>query len=162
MRLRLRPHSIFTIVIAVILAVAIWEAREWPLRASILILVLGSAALAMALIQLYKELRSGAKTESSGMDIEADEELTGKKATPKILKFYAWFFGLLISIWLIGFTVAIPIFSFLYAKFHGARWLISIIIAAVSLVILQGLFEQILHIPWPDPVFQQWLPFLPG
>lgn len=160
--MKLKSHSYFTIVLILMIAYALWEARNWPLRANILILFLGGAGLLLALVQLYRELRSGGKIQSSGMDIEADEDLTGKKATPRILTFYGWIFGLFISIWLLGFTVAVPLFSLLYAKLNGARWLTSLIIAAVNFLFLQGLYEQLLHIPWPDPVLRQWIPFLPG
>lgn len=160
--MKLRLHSLFTIAVIVVMALAVWEAREWPLRASILILVLGSAGILMGLVQLAHELRHHAGIQSSGMDIDVDEELTGAHATPRILKFAAWLVGLLTGIWMFGFTVSIPIYSLLYARLNGARWLIAVVIAVVNFIFLQGVFEQIIHVPWPDPFLQRWIPFLPG
>lgn len=160
--MKFKPHSFFTLAVILIMAYALWEARSWPLRASIMILVLGSAGILMAFIQLYTEFRASGKIQTSGMDIELDESQTGKKATPRILTFGGWVVALFLAIWLLGFTVSIPLFSLLYAKLNGARWYIALIIAAINLLFLQGLYEQLLHVPWPDPVLQRFIPFLPS
>ncbi len=160
--MKLRSNSCFTVVIAFMIAVAIFEARKWPLRANILILTLGGIGLILALVQLYKELHSSEKIQGSGMDIESEEDLGGKKVRPRVLAFGAWIFSLFTTIWLSGFSIGIPLFAFLYAKVNGARWLTSLIIAAVSYAFLQGLYEQLLHIPWPDPLLRQFIPFLPS
>ncbi len=160
--MKLKSHNYFTIFVMLIMAFAVWEATHWPLKASIMILVLGSGGVLVTGIQLVRELRNPGKTESSGMDIEVDEELTGKKTTPRIVAISAWIVGLFVSIWMIGFFIAVPLFSFLYSKFNGARWAIAILIAAINTLTLWGLFEQLLHVPWPEPVLQRFLPFLPG
>ena len=57
---------LFTVFIGVVMAGALWFAREWPIRASIGVLVLGSIGVVLAIWQLLLDLRkSGAATTRS-------------------------------------------------------------------------------------------------
>lgn len=64
---------------------------------------------------------------------------------------WSWFLSLLVGIWLIGFHVSVPIFGALYAKLHGGRWLASIIVGLILLVVMEGVFSGLMNTPWPRP-----------
>ena len=56
-----------------------------------------------------------------------------------------------LGIWLIGFSVSMTIFAFLYSHLHGGRWYLSLFIAFLCFVVTYGLFEMVIHAPWPEP-----------
>jgi hypothetical protein len=61
---------------------------------------------------------------------------------------------LLAAIVLLGFSISVPLFVFLYLKLQGKEsWILSVVLAAVAWVFVYGLFDQLLHLPFP----QGWL-----
>jgi len=132
---------------------AVIYALRWPFRTNIIILLLGGAAVILLTVQLYKEVfsKESSKEKSSGMDVVVDESQKGKEATKRILVFWGWLVGLFLGIWLIGFPVAVPLFAFLYPQLNGSRWYWSLFIALLCLFFTYGLFEMVIHAPWPEP-----------
>jgi hypothetical protein len=146
--MKFRGRSIFTILIGLLFVGALINARSWPIRASILIFVLGGGvALPLIIIMLYMELRPEEGNESSGMDVPLF-----KGGEPfRDLKTWGWLFGLLIGTWLLGFMAAVPIFTFVFSFIYGARWYTSIFLAAGTLGLLYGLFDLVVNVSWPEP-----------
>ncbi len=67
-----------------------------------------------------------------------------------------WCLGYLAAIWLVGFIIAIPVFTFLFLRF-GARergWL-SFAMAAGCFIFLYGLMSMALHTPFPEGIIFQ-------
>ncbi|MBI4333438.1 MAG: tripartite tricarboxylate transporter TctB family protein [Chloroflexi bacterium] len=151
--MRFRPATYFTLVIAVFFALALVTALQWPLRASILVLTLGSVTLVLCLVQVYLEVRRGSdrSDDPSGMDIAVDESQRGRAALKRTIDIWAWILGAILAIWLAGFQIAIPLFAFLYPLTHGSRWYIALVICFVSFAALWGIFEMIISVPWPEP-----------
>jgi hypothetical protein len=52
--------------------------------------------------------------------------------------------------------IALPLFVFLYTKLYGGSWTVALLLTAGTWGFLYGVFEQLLHVPWPKP----WLGFL--
>src|SRR3989304_3636579 len=88
--MRFRPRSIFTLLIIVILGFGIVEALSWSLRASILVLTIGSLCWLLTVIQFFMELRPHHKAVASGMDIELTEEQELIKAPLQALDIWLW------------------------------------------------------------------------
>ncbi len=146
-------QSYFTLgLLAIMLATVIYALR-WPLRTNILILLIGGTAVILLTIQLCKEVfsKESSKEKSSGMDVVVDESQKGKEAIKRILVFWGWLVGLFFGIWLIGFPAAVTLFAFLYPLLNGSRWYWSLFIAMLCLIITYGLFEMVMHAPWPEP-----------
>ena len=144
----------FTGVIVCVFIVALQATRHWPLRASILVLVLGSLGLLLSLVQLAGDLkaifREPPKLEGFSYETPVLESSDSRWGDMEI---WAWLIGLYLFIWLIGFMIAVPLFVFAYTKFYGARWITSITLSAVAGGFIYGLFEHLLHVPWPESVF---------
>ena len=69
---------------------------------------------------------------------------------------FLWIFGLFTAIGLFGFVLAVPLFVLLYLKFQaGERLWLSIKCAAAMAVLLIGVFDLVLNVPWPEAVFPQ-------
>ncbi len=157
--MRFRTHSIFTLVLALAMGWALFVALGWPLRASILVLTLGGLAFLFVLIQFYKETRPKAeKLKSSGMDIELEESQELGKNARRAADISAWMVGCVVGISLFGFFIALPVWSFLYSIVHGSKWYTAVFIGILSFAFLWGIFESVIHIPWPEPYLRQFLP----
>jgi len=152
---RAEEQIFFTAFILLVMIAALWVAKDWPIRASIVILLLGSIGIVLALAQLrldFKAARAqGAKTLRPTFEVQAIEH-QGRWGS---LEIWAWLWGLFFAIRLIGFPVALPLFVFLYVKLYGGRWLTAIILTAVTWGFLYGIYDHLLSIPWPKP----WIGF---
>lgn len=154
--MKFKPRSLFTVFMALVFAGAIISARNWPLRASILIFVLGGGvALPLIIVQLFLELRPATAklSQGSGMDVPLFEG--GKRS--RDLKTWGWLIGLLGATWLIGFMLAVPIFVFSFSILYGARWYISVFLAALAFGLLYGIFDIVVHVSWPEPFILRFL-----
>lgn len=146
--MKFRGRSIFTVFIGLLFVGALINALSWPIRASILIFVLGGGvALPLIIITLYMELRPEGGNTSSGMDVPLFEG--GERF--RDLKTWGWLFGLLIGTLLIGFMAAVPVFVFVFSFIYGARWYTSIFLAVGTLGVLYGLFDFVVNVSWPEP-----------
>lgn len=145
-------RPVFTSLVGLVIAEALWISRDWPLRASMVILLLGGVGLVLAAAQLSIELRAARSGE--GQPARPSLEIVpaapaGRWAT---LEIWAWLWGLFFAIHLIGFPVALPLFAFLYAKVYGARWPLAVVLAIGIWGFIHGIFEVLLHVPWPRPL----------
>ena len=62
------------------------------------------------------------------------------------------------AIWLLGFVIAVPVASFLYFRFAGGeKWSISIPLSLAAGTIFYGLFDYLLHLPFPEGTLLVWL-----
>lgn len=142
---------IFTAFVGLVLLTALFVAKDWPIRASIIILLLGSVGVILTLIQLrldFKAARSDdAKVLRPTFEVQAIEH-QGRWGS---LEIWAWLWGLFIAIHLIGFPIALPLFVFSYVKLYGGRWLTAIILTAVTSGFLHGIYDYVLSVPWPKP-----------
>ncbi len=157
--MRLKPRSIFTLLLIVILGFGLLTAASWPLRASILVLTIGSLCWLLAVVQLFLELKPHHEAVSSGMDIELAEDQELARNPLQALDIWLWMIGCIIAIKLFGLYVTIPIWTFFYSFLHGARWWLALILALVCVGFLWGFFDYILHVPIVDAVFpiEEWI-----
>jgi hypothetical protein len=153
---RATEQFIFTAFIGLVIIGALFVAREWPVRASIIILLLGGIGVILTGIQLamdYKAMRTE-KSQITRLTFEVQAiEHQGRWGS---LEIWAWLWGLFFAIHLIGFPIALPLFVFLYVKLYGGAWLTTIILTAVTWGFLYGIYEYVLSVPWPKP----WLAYL--
>jgi hypothetical protein len=142
---------IFTSFIGLVLVVALFVAKDWPIRASIIILLLGSVGVVLTLIQLRLDFKAsraeGAKILRPTFEVQAIEH-QGRWGS---LEIWAWLWGLFFAIHLIGFPIALPLFVFLYIKLYGGSWLTAITLTAVTSGFLHGIYDYVLSVPWPKP-----------
>jgi hypothetical protein len=149
-------NILFTSFIGLVIIVALFISLSWPVRASIVILLLGSIGVVLTAIQLVFDFRvlrgDRAKAARPTFEVEALEH-QGRWGS---LEIWAWLWGLFLAIQLIGMPIALPLFVFLYTKLYGGSWPGALMLAAGTWGFLYGVFEQLLHVPWPKP----WLGFL--
>lgn len=161
-----RPHnamewikierSIFTLFVALVLTGAILVAMEWSIRASIIILALGSIGLALAVAQFVSDIKNlGSKSRAEALTMEAPA------AQPESrwgnVEIWAWILGFYAMIHIIGFLATAPLFVFLYTKVYGGGWILSAALGIFSWGFVYSLFDALLHVPWPKPLIRIFL-----
>ena len=140
---------LFTLFIGAVMAAALWFARDWPIRASIGVLVLGSIGVVLAIWQFALDAgRTSASVERSQFEMPLAESET-KWGNVEI---WCWILGFYLLIVTIGFPIAVPLFVLVYSKFYGAGWALSLMLSAIAWGFVYGIFEKILHVPWPTPL----------
>jgi len=115
---------------------AIIFAWDWPLRASIIVLVLGSIGFVMVMAQLLLDLRGNKpSTKPSELAFEIPSYESSDPATQRngLLEIWAWLVGLLAAIFLIGLPISLALFVFLYTKSYGGGWAVSLGMAVMRL-----------------------------
>ncbi|MFQ5850316.1 MAG: hypothetical protein ACE5JU_06965 [Candidatus Binatia bacterium] len=143
---------LFTLLIVFLLLGTLKMAWEWELRASIIILVLGGGAFILALVQLASDLRLSHRRTPEAGGISFDAPVIQSQYRWGNIEIWAWLLGFYGGILLIGFLIAVPVFVFAYAKTYGARWVIALSLAVFAWGFIYGIFEYILHVPWPEPI----------
>jgi putative tricarboxylic transport membrane protein len=148
---------IFTLCIVLIFAGALWQSRNFGYRAGLFPWGILSPVLAMAIAQLVLEL-TGKTTRAIGGESEMPADLSGDAVFSRTLSIIGWIVGFFVVIWLFGFSLAVPITTFLYLKIAGReKWPVTILTTLASWLIFYGLFEYSLSIPFPDGQLFLWL-----
>lgn len=140
---------IFTAFVGLVMAAALWFARDWPIRASIGVLALGGIGVALAIWQWVLDARR-----ADGPQERSQFDLPTAEAESKWgnLEIWTWIVGFYLLIITVGFPIAVPLFVLAYSKFYGAGWPLGILLSAIAWGFVYGVFEKILHVPWPTPL----------
>jgi hypothetical protein len=149
--LRSTEQIFFTAFIGLVIVGALFVATDWPVRASIIILLLGGVGIILVGVQLAMDLKAlrseHAQVARPTFEVQAIEH-QGRWGS---LEIWAWLWGLFFAIHLIGFPLALPAFVFLYVKLYGGGWLTSLLLTAVTWTFLYIIYDRLLSVPWPKP-----------
>jgi hypothetical protein len=112
--------------------------------------VIGTPTLLLALLQLIKDLRGHEKV-SGPIEGEGAVHVSPELASRRTWAIIGWTVGFFITIWLLGFSYAVPVTMVLYLKIAGReKWPITAVMAFGSWVFFYLLFERMLSVPFPD------------
>jgi hypothetical protein len=125
--------------------------RGWGPRSGLFPTVFGSPLLILTLVQLISAIRrkEPSPAPKSGPSPEAD-------GSPEAIRWrtmgiVAAIVGFPVAVWLVGFTLAILLVTFLYLKIAAReRWRISLILSVSASLIFHVVFALALGIPMPD------------
>jgi hypothetical protein len=140
-----------------VLREAFFEIRPMEERAALFPLALGIPCLVLALLafgqEFFNTLRR-AETEPPDAKPAIEAAVVRRRA----ISIIAWILGFFLAIWLLGFQIAVPVASFLYFRFAGReKWPISIVLSLTAAAVFYGLFDYLLHLPFPEGTLQTWL-----
>jgi TctA family transporter len=149
---RAKTAAIFSFILVAVLALALWQSRNFGYRAGLFPWVIGIPALALTIVQFFMDVSGRTRfkaPDDSGVGAELAPEVVKQRTTNIAL----WTVGFFIAIWLLGFAVAVPLATILYLKIAGReKWPITIAVAFGAWLFFFVLFERGLHVPFPDPV----------
>jgi TctA family transporter len=154
---RARVAASFSFIIVVLLALALWQSRNFGYRAGLFPWVVGIPALVLAAAQLFIDVSGKTRFKAP------DDSGVGSEVPPAVVKqrtvnIGLWTVGFFIAIWLCGFSVAVPLATILYLKIAGReKWPITLAVAFGAWLFFYVLFDRGLNVPFPDPALLVWL-----
>jgi hypothetical protein len=155
--MRFQTRTIFTLCVVAVGAYAVYSAKDWPLGTRLFPWLVGIPVLVLSLVQAAMELCQAAKSverkkEDTG-DLQVDWSISTGVVARRAAAYFGWLLGLFFGIWLFGFFIAIPLFALLYLQFQAKEgWLISSALTLGVFIFFVGLFDQILHVAWHEPL----------
>ena len=155
---RFSRGTLFSASIVVLLGLALWQSRNFGYRAGLFPWAIGFPVLALAIVQLGKELLGfEKKPRATEFGLEVGPEISPELAYRRTLAILGWTIGFFVGIWLLGFSLAVPTTIILYLKFAKEKWPITLALALVAWLFFYGLFDYALHVPFPDGQLFLWL-----
>jgi len=134
-------------------------AQQWPFGARIGPTVVASALLVAGVLSLGATLLSdrGARPVRPGaaglhMDLKSDDGGIGPgRILARAGMFFGWFVAFLILTGLIGLVPTVPLIILAYMRVEGREpWRLSLAYAACVTLLVYVVFDQIIHVPWPN------------
>jgi hypothetical protein len=144
------------VAIMVLSAWGIYAALEWPLKAKLFPLVIAIPLFCLATAEALWVL-FGKANAAEASDFKLSEGESVEVARRRTLLAAGWVLAFLAAIVLLGFPIAVPLLVFVYVKFQGKEsWLFSIIFTAAVWAFFYGLFDLLLHLPFPEGWLFSW------
>ncbi len=132
-------------------------ALDWPLKAKLFPLVIGIPLFCLAGAEALWVLLGPAPA-GVARDFTLADDVPREIALRRTGIAAAWIIGFLAAIVLLGFPLAVPLFVLLYLVIQGGeRWIFSVIFSAAVWAFFYGLFDRLLHLPFPAGWLLEWL-----
>ena len=137
--MKIKHSSYFLICLIVASLYFIGESLSFGSReASLVPLLLSCAIFALAAVELWRELpRKEAKQTS--VTVDASKHFGSQLSRGGAV--LGWALGFLGGIYLLGFLIAIPLFTFAYLKVKKRAWLVAILLSIVITTFIYCMFE---------------------
>ncbi|HEU4353731.1 MAG TPA: tripartite tricarboxylate transporter TctB family protein [Burkholderiales bacterium] len=127
-----------------------WKAALFPLAIGIPLFVLSAAEAAWVLF--------GKAERSEVQDFQLTRDVAEREVVRRSATTAAWIVGFFAAIVLFGFPVAVPFFVFLYLKQQADEgWIFSTVFTAAVWAFFYGLFDRLLHLPFPAGWAFTWI-----
>lgn len=142
--MEIKPKSYFLIgIMAVMIVVVVLSIRFRYWEAKTLPLLISSFVLLLAAWELRAELRSEDKRSESTPRPHKEDEADGE--LHRFCSAIGWSLGFCIGAYLLGFLIAIPLFTFSYLKVQGRNLVTSLSFAAILLGFIYLSFEFLMR-----------------
>lgn len=137
----------------------IFAASAWPWKAALFPLAIGVPLFCLAATEALWALLGAPEGKDETMEFAASTE---EGAGRRILAVVGWMLAFFAAIALLGFPIAVPLFVLLYLKLQGGEgWILSVVTTAAVAAIFFGLFDALLHLPFPSgwllDLMRSWL-----
>jgi hypothetical protein len=141
-------------LIMIVSGYGVIAATAWPWKAALFPLVIGVPLFALAAAEALWTLFGTDPASEEARDFQLS---IGEDALRRTLSAAGWIFAFFAAIVLLGFPIAVPLFVFLYLKLQGHEaWGISIAITLGTWAVFYGLFDLLLHLPFPAGWLFAW------
>jgi len=149
---------IFSLLVIIGFIFALIKSIDFDFRTGLFPWVIGLSVLFLTIIQFLRDFSIRAKK-----DKEYKPSILGQEIPREIVKkrtciMFGWIFAYLIGIWIFGFSIGIPLCSFIQLKWcYRERWFTSIIITLFTWIFIDVFFYRLLHLPFPPGQLFLWL-----
>jgi len=147
---------LFSVLLFALIAAAVWQAREWDIRASLFPLVVGLPLLGLLGVQAIKAALAyrAATPETTGRFAVADEQAEGLAGRAGIT-ILAWIVGSFGIVWLLGFQLGLPAATAAYLTVEGRERPTILVGVTAGTAVLTLALAELLHMPFPPGVLFQ-------
>ena len=153
MKLKANPGALFTVFILILMVGLVMTAKQWQFQARLFPWSIGIPTMLLCFLQLGLDLfrnRNEDEDLAGVMDLPVDRSVPVRVVIQRAVNIFSWIFGLYASIWIIGFILSVPLFLLLYLRLQaGETWKVAVTYMVVMMLFMIGVFEMVLHIPWP-------------
>ena len=133
------------------------SALDWPWKAKLFPLVIGIPLFCLATVEALWELLGARGAKRTAADFQFSADQPPEVARRRTLLATAWIFGFFAMIVLLGFPLAVALLVFLYLKVQGKEgWIFTIVFTAAVWGFFYGLFDMLLHLPFPPGWLLAW------
>ena len=150
LRLKFGRAALFTLSIVLLTAWALWEGRNFDFHSGLFPWTIGISLFVLATIQLGVDLLGKKLGTGAAGSAQTRSEVPKRVARLRTARICAWNFGYCLGVWLFGFSLAIPLITFLYLKAEAReKWWMSIVLTFAAWAFFYALFDRFLHVPFP-------------
>lgn len=160
-RWRPTPSGVFAAVLGAFMVWVLIEAPRWPANAQVLPRVVSLFGLLMLAGYVVQNLLL-ASGRAPGQIMDIGRLDTGALSRREVRTRLALVFGgtaaLVVGVWAVGFHVAVPIYVFLWLwRLGGVRWWMALLAAAAFVLLLVGLYDQVIRVTWHETLIDRAL-----
>ena len=134
------------------------SALAWPWKAKLFPLVIGIPLFCLAAAEALWIVFGRRGTRQAAADFQLSTDQAPEVARRRTAIAAAWTVGFFVLIVLVGFQIAVPVLVFAYLKLQGKEgWIFTTVFTAAVWAFFYGLFDLLLHLPFPPGVLLEWL-----
>lgn len=134
------------IAIMAVTAYGIYSALAWPLKAKLFPLVISVPLFLLAAAEAAWVIFGKTPAAESAEAADIPRDVAARRTWVAV----AWALGFFALILLVGFLIAVPAMVFLYLRVQSREgWIFSIVFTAAIWGFFYGLFDVLLHLPFP-------------
>jgi putative tricarboxylic transport membrane protein len=145
------PSALFTLSVVVLLALALWQSRNFGFRAGLFPWAIGIPTIILACAQLARDLYGKKKKTSTNISVSFEQEVAPTEVKRRTISIILWTIGFFLAIWLLGFSYAVPLTMVAYLALPAReRWTMVLSVSFFTWLFYWGLFEKMLNVPFPE------------
>jgi TctA family transporter len=152
---------VFSLFLVALFAFALWQGVKWPAETALFPRVIAIPTLVLAIVYLVRVL---AKRPQRIDRLSATQLAPGEALLRwRLVRIWGWIIAFFLAIWLLGFPIAVPLTMLLHLRLSGReRWPVTMGVTVITALVLAGLFQCFLHLPFPAGILMNWLERVSG
>ncbi len=148
---------VFSLFIVITFICALWQSMGFNVRAGLFPWAIGFPVLALAIVQFVMDFLGKEGRRSEDSPGEAEIELPSDVVNRRTAGIFVWIVSYFVAIWLLGFSIAAPFCTFIQLKIGAKeKWLITLILSGAAWAFIFGVFDRLLHVPFPPGILFEW------
>ncbi|MDP2647310.1 MAG: tripartite tricarboxylate transporter permease [Desulfobacterales bacterium] len=152
--IQLNWDVVFAFFVVIIFIAALWQSRNFSLRAGLFPWVIGFPVLFLAVIELIFSIMGKGHLQAAKSGEYAD--MPAALVRQRTVGIFSWVVGFFLIIWFFGFAFGSSLATFLHLKFSGKeKWPLTLILTGSTWAFIHFVFYRILNVPFTSGLFFQ-------
>ena len=148
----------FNLFIIIVFICALWQSRYFDFRTGLFPWAVGLPVLGLAIVQFVRDLTVGEDKSRDDLLSPIGPELPIGVVNRRTAGIFGWIASYFVGIWLLGFSFGVPLCIFIQLKIgYREKWPLSLILTIFAWAFIYGLFDRVMHVPFPTGQLFLWL-----